>query len=246
VFVVVRPIFFLASVAFLVTVGCGGSKKGKAFEDSTTAVGVGGQAVKVEVPWDTAGRDDVDAPVLKIAVINNGAEGVAVPYFYGYPIYAEADTSRAVLKLRHDSWGSIQAEQFEDQAGVIHYNETFTELGCTIEGIKESEGNYLPLSLICQLPPPKSLGGAKRPALGELKAGAKAAEILQDPSIRAAFFGGWHLTTNDFDTGNGMGYFNTPHGLLAFGFTGGRLDRVAYYFSPTEKRWRDAALWIAK
>jgi hypothetical protein len=223
--------------------GCGETKKAKVEEETTTPEKVT-RPVAVEVPWDTSARDDVNIPVLKVMVISNGAEGVAVPYLYGYPIFAEGDSANAILKLRQDNWTGAEPEQFEDEAGVIHYKENIIELGCVFEGIKETETRFIPLSLLCQLPAPKKYGGAKRSAIGELKAGAKAAEVVQEPSIRSAFLGGWHLTSDDFDSGNGFGYFNTAHGLLALGFTGGRLDRVAYYFSPSVKRWQDATLWI--
>lgn len=224
-------------------VSCGGAKTSKNAEESTTPVRAT-KAVVVDVPWDTSARDDINSAILRVAVLDDGADGVIVPYLYGYPIYAENNTSRAIFKLRQDNWTGAEPEEFEDAAGVRHYNENIVALGCVIEGIKESDTRLVPLSIICQLPPPKKYGGVRRPAVGALATGAKAEEIIQEPSIRKAFLGGWHLVSDDFDTGNGIAYFNTAHGLLAFGFTGGRLDRIAYYFSPSEKRWQEPTLWI--
>jgi hypothetical protein len=236
-----RSLLIAAWLACLL--GCGGAKKSKIADDSTTPVRVT-HAVVVDVPWDTSARDDVNSAILRVAIIDNGVDGVLVPYLYGYPLYAENNAARALFKLRQDNWTGAEPEEFEDESGVRHYREKLVELGCIIEGIRESETRLVPLSIVCQLPAPKKLGGAKRPAVGGVRTGAKAEEIIREPSIRKAFLGGWHLTSDDFDTGNGIGYFNTAHGLLAFGFTTGRLDRIAYYFSPSEKRWQEPTLWI--
>ena len=34
------------------------------------------------------------------------------------------------------------------------------------------------------------------------------------------------------DAGDGVGYFDTPHGLLGFGFKNGKLSSVSFVFAP--------------
>jgi hypothetical protein len=234
-------------VATSASLGCGLFERGKAGEDSTTPEQQAQQRkqeVVVNVPWDASGRDDPNVPVLRVTVFENGADGVPVPFIYGYPLYAGGSAARGVLKLRQDNWADAEQEEYQDEDGVVHFREEFRSLKCTIEGIKESETKRVPRSLVCDLPPPKALGGRKRPVLGELRAGARADDVVMEPSMVEAFFGEWHLTDDDFASGNGVGFFNTDSGLLAFGFKRGRLDSIGYYFDPTDKRWQEPVLWI--
>ncbi len=238
-------------VVMSLLVGCGlfSKKEGTtAAEQSSAPVSsvehIKRPEVAVDVPWDTSARDNQQEPILKVALIGDESNPVPVPFLYGYPLYAGGDAARGILKLRHDSWTGVEQVDFEDETGVQRRSEHFPLLGCTIEGIKQDATTFIPLSLICELPPPDDLGGSKRPVVGSVKAGAREKAIIKEPSIRKAFFGNWHLKSTDFDTGNGEAYFNTDHGLLVFGFDGGRLARVGYYFHPPEKRWQAAMLWV--
>ena len=202
-------------------------------------------AVAVPVPWETtAGRDDRTAPVVNVMLMDDGADGVAVPWVYGYPLYAEGDAEQSIAKLRHDNWTGATQEQTQDDAGVVHVAEHLPALGCRFDGIQETPSKFVPLSFTCELPPPKALGGNKRPVLGELTTGAKAASLLKEKSIEQAFLGEFHLKSDGFDAGNGIGYFNTTHGQLAFGFERGKLARVIYYFDPSVKAWQTPTLWV--
>jgi hypothetical protein len=172
---------------------------------------------------------------------------VPVPYLYGYPLYAEGDALRGIAKLRADNYEGATRETLEDENGVVHLLERLPMLGCEIEGIQETEAQFVPLELRCELPPPRELGGSKRPVLGSLQAGASPGQILKEPSIVKAFYGQWHLTQGEAPNkgkGDGLGFFNTDHGLLGFTFARGKLVRVAYYFDPPVKNWRDPALWM--
>jgi hypothetical protein len=206
----------------------------------------GSHKVVVEMPWETTKvRDDVAAPIVSVVVVDDGADGVKVPYLYGYPLYAEGDAVLGVQKLRHDNWEGANRETMQDEHGLTRVRETLPKLGCEVLGIAESETQFVPLELRCALPPPRDLGGSKRPVLGELLAGASPQDVTAEPSIRKAFYGAWHLQSDALAKGKGEGLFNTDHGQLAFGFDKGRLVSVAYYFDPPVKGWRDPALWAA-
>jgi hypothetical protein len=204
------------------------------------------KSVVVEMPWETTKvRDDTAAPVLSVVTLDDGGDGVAVPYFYGYPLYAEGDAQRGILKLRHDNWEGANREQVQDESGVTRVREKLPKLGCELLGVAESESQFVPIELRCTLPPPRELGGNKRPVLGELRAGASPEQVVGEPSIRKAFYGEWHLQNDTLAKGKGEGLFNTDHGQLAFGFDRGKLVSVAYYFDPPVKSWRDPVLWAA-
>jgi hypothetical protein len=127
---------------------------------------------------------------------------------------------------------------------VVHASEDLPQLGCRFDGIRENVNKFVPLSLTCELPAPKSLGGAKRPVLDNVAAGAKAEQLLQDKTIQDTFMGAFHLTSDDFAAGSGTGYFNTTHGQLAFVFARKKLTRFVYYFDPSVKGWQNPALWV--
>ncbi len=234
-----------AMIALLVC--CGSSQNSRGLQGPSRTVS-GGNAPRaelvVEVPFDTSARDNTEEPILKVEVWGDEDNGVPVPYLYGYPLYAGGDASRGILQLRHDNWTGVEQEEFEDETGIMRRREHFPQLGCTIEGIQQDAHTFIPLSLICGLPAPDELGGFERPVVGKLLAGARDEDILKEPSLLKAFFGDWHLKSTDYDTGNGEGFFNTDYGLLAFGFDGGRLASIGYYFHLPEKRWRSAALWV--
>jgi hypothetical protein len=235
---------FLLLLAVSASLGCGLFEKSKASEESTTAEKQKKQEVVVNVPWDSSGRDDHSVPVLRVTVFENGADGVPVPFIYGYPLYAGGSAARGVLKLRQDNWADAEQEEYQDEHGVVHFREDFRSLKCAIEGIKETETKHVPRSLICDLPAPKQLGGKKRPVVGELRTGARADDVVMEPSLVEAFLGEWHLTDEGFAGGNGEAYFNTENGLLSFGFKRGRLVSIGYYFDPKDKRWQEPVLWI--
>ncbi|MDH5675531.1 MAG: hypothetical protein OEZ06_25640 [Myxococcales bacterium] len=202
------------------------------------------KAVMVEMPWDTtAVRDKKTAPIVSVVVVDDGRDGVPVPHIYGYPLWAEGQASRGILKLRHDNYSEATLENFEDEHGVKHWEERLPALGCTFHGIEETEIERVPLSLSCELPAPAALGGKKRPVVGELTVGAHADKVVSEPSLVHAFLGDWHLVEGDLKK-SGVGFFNTEHGQLAFEFERGRLSRVTYHFDPPEKRWRSAMLWV--
>jgi hypothetical protein len=226
--------------------GCGLFRsEGKSASEGEPEAG-GAKRVMVEMPWETTkARDNVDAPVLTVVVLDDGRDGVAVPYLYGYPLYADGDAQHGILKLRHDNWEGSNREQQQDDHGITHVRETLPKLGCELLGIEESETQFVPIELRCALPPPRELGGSKRPVLGELHAGATPEQVVSEPSIRKAFYGEWHLQSESLAKGKGDGFFNTDHGQLAFGFDRGKLVSVAYYFDPPVKAWRDPALWAA-
>jgi hypothetical protein len=82
-------------------------------------------AIVVDMPWETTkARDDTAAPVLTVIVIDNGDDGVAVPYLYGYPLYAEGDAQRGIMKLRHDNWEGSNREHVPAEDGVTRIRET--------------------------------------------------------------------------------------------------------------------------
>lgn len=238
-----------ATAAFALWLGgcaalSGGSKGGE------TPAGNGGggrRAVEVEMPWETtAVRDDEKAPVVKVVTLDDGRDGVPVPYVYGYPIYGQGEALKGILKLRTDNSDGVTVDEREDEHGVIHRIEKLPQLGCFIEGVKQDEVTFVPIMLSCEVPSPKALGGKSRPVVGQLRAGARAKEVLSEPSLEKAFLGDWHLVQGDPDKGKGIGYFNTDHGQLAFEFENGRLAAVDYYFDPPHKPWQEPLLWSAQ
>jgi hypothetical protein len=241
---------YVAWVASCALIGCGlfsgeskagGSEEAPHEEDE--AHGAPGK-VAVEMPWETTKvRDDATAPVLRVVVLQDGKRPVPVPYVYGYPLYPEGAANRGLLKLRQDNYLGATREQREDEQGVIHVRELLPQLGCSIEGVLESEALFAPVELRCELPPPRDLGGSKRPVFGELRAGASPREVLAQEVVAKAFYGDWHMQSEGLAKGKGEGFFNTDHGQLAFGFERGKLVSVAYYFDPPVKGWRDPSLW---
>ena len=71
-----------------------------------------------------------------------------------------------------------------------------------------------------------------------------AAQAQLTPLLREVFLGAWHLKSDDFDAGSGVGYFNTTHGQLAFSFSKKRLQKFVYYFDPSVKGWQNPTLWV--
>lgn len=203
------------------------------------------EAVSVEMPASNpAERDDAKAPMLRVDLKGSSTQPVAVPYLYGYPLYAEGPAIQGVRMLRQENWTGYSRQEHKSQDGVIRVVETFPELGCVFEGVQEDVGRYVPLSMECSLPAPKKRG-VKRPVVGDLMVGAKADAVPKEASLAKAFLGEFHATTNGFEGGNGAGYFDTPHGLIGFGFKKGKLNSVGFVFDPPEQRWRDAELWQA-
>jgi hypothetical protein len=197
--------------------------------------------VHIALPQEsTALRDDRRTPILQVSAAGN----VVFPTVYGYPIYPEGDAAQGIVMLRRDNWGSMRKSEKPDEAGVVHEIEEYADLGCRFDGVRENANKFIPLSLTCELPPPKAMGGAKRPVIGSLMAGAKAEQLLKDESVENVFLGQWHLKTEDFDNGSGLGFFNTTHGQLAFGFSKKKLQRFVYYFDPNVKGWQNPTLWV--
>jgi len=237
-------------VALAMLTGCGlvGRSDTAADEDGeATSGGVAKpvkQAVHVEMPEAALTRDDKEAPIVEVVLYDDGVHGVSVPYVYGYPIYAKGTARRGILKLRLENYEGAERESYEDEDGVVRVVERLPAIGCRIEGIQETKTVFVPLSLKCELPAPRALGGKRRPVLGELKQSAKVKDVLAEPSIQKAFLGDFHLTSDGFDSGDGEGYFNTDHGQIAFQFHRKRLTTFAYYFDPPVKEWRNAELWV--
>jgi len=197
--------------------------------------------VHIELPADsTAARDDRTAPVLQVST----AGGTVFPTVYGYPIYPEGDGAQGITMFRRDNKTGMRKRETTDDAGVVHEIEEYPQLGCRFDGVRENVNKFVPLSLTCDLPPPKPVGGVKRPVMGELTSGAKAEQLLQDKTVEQVFLGEFHLKTEDFEAGSGTGYFNTTHGQLAFGFSKKKLARVVYYFDPAVKGWQNPNLWV--
>jgi len=238
----------LASLLAASGAGCGLLAKGSASKPATAGTTAAKPSTPVvgdpEMPRDTSAvRDDESAPIVKLVVFGSVEAPTAVPYLYGYPIYPTGEAARGLLKLRLDNWQGAESEQYEDDSGVVHRKERLTRLGCTIEGIEESKGVFVPISLRCELPAPKDVGGSERPVIADLRAGASAEQLLALDVMNDAFLGDWHLIEGDLKR-TGEGFFNTQHGQLAFGFERGKLSSVAYYFDPPEEAWRSAQLWI--
>lgn len=196
--------------------------------------------VPVEMPAEAAAvRDNASAPILGIVTIDE----VVYPYVYGYPIYPEGDGARGLLELRKASAEGAKVDKKRDNDGVQHVAEELPAIGCRIDGVRENKDKFVPVSLTCDLPAPKALGGAKRPVLGGLSAGAKAGEILKEPTVEENFLGAFHLTSDDFAGGSGTAFFNTTHGQIALVFKSQKLDHFVYYFDPGVAGWQNPATW---
>lgn len=215
----------------------GQSKHGAEEADSSSS----GDNVSIAMPQGAAAtRDDRSSPILQLATVNN----VVFPYVYGYPIYPEGDAARGLISLRRDNAQGLRDTDKEDNDGVVHATEELPQLGCRFEGIRENANRYVPISLSCEVPAPKSLGGPKRPVLGTINAGAKAEQVLKDSAVQEHFLGAFHLTSDDFTAGSGTGYFNTTHGQLGLVFSKKKLTRFVYYFDPGVKGWQNPAHWV--
>ena len=93
-----------------------------------------------------------------------------------------------MISLRRDNAKGARDLDKEDSDGVVHATEDLPQLGCKFEGIRENVNKYVPVSLTCDLPAPKALGGTKRPVLGGITAGAKAEQVLKDPAVQENFW----------------------------------------------------------
>jgi hypothetical protein len=234
---------WVVSIALACGLGAGCAhmgQKNSAPDEAENGVGPD-HHVAVAMPREaTATRDDRSAPILQVATVDD----VVFPYVYGYPIYPEGDAARGLISFRRDNAKGARDTDKEDSDGVVHAIEELPALGCKFEGIRENVNKYVPVSLTCELPAPKALGGTKRPVLGGISVGAKAEQVLKDPSVQENFLGAFHLTSDDFAGGSGTGYFNTTHGQLALVFSKKRLTRFIYYFDPDVKAWQNPALWV--
>jgi hypothetical protein len=199
------------------------------------------EPAEVEMPREAASvRDNRSAPILQVAT----AGKAVFPYVYGYPIFPEGDGARGIPALRSENWAGAHQADSPDEAGVVHAVEELPQLGCRFDGVRENANKFVPVSLTCELPAPKALGGAKRPVLSSVSVGAKPEQLLKNKAIQETFLGAFHLTSDDFNTGSGTGYFNTTHGQLAFVFARKKLARFVYYFDPGVKGWQNPALWV--
>lgn len=235
----------LALCSSVVASACAVFSRGSKSADEGGAGGAR-RPVVVEMPWETTKvRDDAAAPVVRVVTLDDGAGGVPVPYLYGYPIYAGGDAIQGVAKLRTDNYDGATREAWTDEHGVKYRAEELPQVACAIEGFEETEIDFVPIVLRCALPPPKPYGGKRRPVVGALTTGARARDIVAEPSLKKAFLGDWHLIEGDPESGTGVGYFNTEHGQLAFEFVKGRLAAVAYHFDPSQKQWRQPMLWMS-
>jgi len=187
-------------------------------------------------------RDDRKAPVVRVAVFGTSSEPVGVPYLYGYPMYAEGTALQGVRLMRHDNWSGVERTEQQGEGGVLHVKERLPSIGCEFTGIQEDVGRYVPLSVECELPQARGKN-VPRPVVGELTAGARVAAVLSEPSLAKAFLGEFHAQTPGLESGDGVGYFDTPHGLLGFGFKNGKLSTVSFVFAPPQTNWRTQELW---
>lgn len=185
-------------------------------------------------------RDNASAPILAVMTVGK----VVYPYVYGYPLHPDGDAASGVAQLRRDNATGARESDTRDRDGVMHAIEELPQLGCRFDGIREPTQKYVPVSLTCELPAPKALGGTKRPVLGALSADAKAEQILRDPTVQENFMGEFHLKSDDFSSGSGIGYFNTTHGQLALVFSQKKLTRFVYYFDPGVTDWQNPAHWV--
>jgi hypothetical protein len=196
--------------------------------------------VAVEMPAEAPEvRTNGNAPILSVVTIGD----VVYAYVYGYPFYPEGEAARGISELRKASADGAKHSKSVDQDGVVHAVEVLPAIGCRFDGIRQDKTTFVPVSLTCDLPAPTALGGAKRPVLGAISAGAKAEEILKEPTVVENFLGAFHLTSDDFAAGSGSGFFNTTHGQIAFVFKEQKLDHFVYYFDPGVNGWREAKSW---
>lgn len=196
---------------------------------------------EVSMPLDAASvRDDPGAAILTISSMGR----TVFPYVYGYPIYPEGDAARGIPKLRSDNGAGQPPSETEDESGVKLAREELPRLGCRFDGVRETSVKFVPISLTCELPAPKALGGASRPIVDALAVSAKAEDLLKQPSVETTFLGEFHLTSDDPTTGAHIGYFNTTHGQLAFVYLRKRLTRFVYYFDPGVQGWQNQELWV--
>jgi hypothetical protein len=196
--------------------------------------------VAVEMPAEAAEvRKNASAPILSVVTIDE----VVYPYVYGYPLYPEGDAARGIAELRKAAAEGAKRSKSSDKDGVVHIAEELPAIGCRFDGIRETKTKFMPVSLTCDLPAPSALGGANRPVLGTIAAGAKAEEILKEPTVVENFLGAFHLTSDDFAGGSGTAFFNTTHGQVALVFKAQKLDHFVYYFDPGVAGWQDQKLW---
>jgi len=222
------------------SVGCATTGQAKP-DDALANFNLGADKhIPVEMPAEAPDvRDNGSAPILSIVTIDE----VVYPYVYGYPLYPEGGGARGIAELRKNNDRGAERKEQADKDGVVFVEEQLPAIGCQFDGIKENAQKFVPLSLSCDLPAPKSLGGAKRPVLGSLSVGAKADEILKEPTVEENFMGAFHLTSEDFAGGSGTAYFNTTHGQLALVFKNQKLDHFIYYFDPGVAGWQNQASW---
>lgn len=228
------------AVVPVVAAGCATTSQNKP-DDSLARFNLGADKhIPVEMPAEAQDvRNNSSAPILSIVTI----DGVVYPYVYGYPLYPEGEGARGIAELRKGNAQGASRKERTDQDGVVYVEERLPAIGCHFDGIKENKAKFVPLSLSCDLPAPKSLGGNKRPVLGSIAVGAKAEEILKEPTVEENFMGAFHLTSEDFAGGSGTAYFNTTHGQLALVFKNERLDHFIYYFDPGVAGWQNQSSW---
>jgi hypothetical protein len=201
------------------------------------------RSVVLETPASSpVERDDRKAPVVRVAVFGSSSEPIGVPYLYGYPMYADGTALQGVRLMRQDNWSGVERTEQQGDGGVLRVKELLPSIGCEFEGIQEDVGKYVPLSVTCELPQPRGKN-VPRPVIGEVTPGARVAAVLAEPSLAKAFLGEFHAQTPGLEAGDGIGYFDTPHGLLGFGFKNGKLSSVSFVFAPPQPNWRTQELW---
>jgi hypothetical protein len=201
------------------------------------------RAIVLDTPTSTpVERDDRKAPVVRVAVFGSSSQPIGVPYLYGYPLYAQGTALQGVRLMRQDNWNGLDRTEQEGEGGIVRVVEKLPSLGCEFTGIQEDVNRYVPLSVECDLPAPKGRAGA-RPAIGDVSPGARVAALLEEPTIAKAFLGEFHAQTAGLEAGDGVGYFDTPDGLLGFGFKNGKLASVSFVFAPPQQGWRTQELW---
>jgi hypothetical protein len=238
----------LAIGAAMLGCGCLAGKPSTKSESTTAGASSGyapeqSRSIVLDTPTSApVERDDRKAPVVRVAVFGSSSQPVGVPYLYGYPLYAQGTALQGVRLMRQDNWNGLERTEQQGEGGVVHVIEKLPSLNCEFTGIQEDVGRYVPLSVECDLPTPKARGAA-RPAIGEVSPGARVAALLQERSIAQAFLGEFHAQTADLESGDGIGYFDTPDGLLGFGFKNGKLATVSFVFAPPQQSWRTQELW---
>ncbi len=234
----------LAVLCAMASACLSGQQSAKRAESAPGAYGGGSAVIALDPPMSgPPERDDRKAPIVRVAVFGSSSEPVAVPYIYGYPLYADGSARDGVRLMRQDNWTGFERDEQNGEDGLTHVVEHLPALNCQFLGIQEDIGRYVPQSVECALPMGKERGGA-RPVVGGIVPGMKPAAVLSDPALAKAFLGEWHAKTPGFDSGTGIGYFDTPHGLLGFGFKNGRLSTVSFVFAATEAAWRAPELWL--